>query len=113
MQIREFRLEPDDGMAVAGDVPGASGTGTHPQYALDHRVDDRRVAPHTEIVVRAPDDDLAGIVATAPSGIGRALRVPLQIGENAIAAFPADTIEIRQKMVAQGHLVFHWLRLKS
>jgi hypothetical protein len=50
--------------------------------------------PHPEIVVRAPDDDLAGRRAAAPGGIGWAVGVPFEIGKNAVAVFSADCIEI-------------------
>jgi hypothetical protein len=52
------------------------------------------MASHPEIVVRAPDDDLTSIIATAPSRKGRVVGVPLEIHEGTITAFPTHTVEI-------------------
>jgi hypothetical protein len=94
MQVRELSLERDDGMAVAGDVAGTASPGAHPPCGLGHGIDDSRMASHSEIVVRAPDDDLASIIATVPGGVGRPVSVPLKIGKNAIPAFPTHAVEI-------------------
>ena len=51
MQIRELRFEGDDGMAIAGDVAGPAGAGAHSHRRLDHRIDDGRMASHSEIIV--------------------------------------------------------------
>jgi hypothetical protein len=58
------------------------------------------MASHPEIVVRAPDDDLASIIAAAPSSKGWAVSVPLDIDKSAIAAFPTHAVEISVKMIA-------------
>ena len=93
MQIGELGLERDDGAAVAGDVAGTAGTGAHLPRRLDHRVDDSGMASHPEIVVRAPDHDLAVGTAAAPGGIGWALDVPLEIGEHPVTALAMDFVE--------------------
>jgi hypothetical protein len=49
---------------------------------------------HSEIVVGAPHDDLAAVGAVAPTRIRRARGMPLEIGENAIAALAANPVEI-------------------
>src|SRR6266481_8427058 len=105
MQIGELRLERDNGMAVAGDVAGPSGANAHPACGLDHGIDDSGVSSHPEIVVRALYDDFAGGAGAAPACIGRADGVPLEIGEDAIAALPTDTIEERMKITTQRHHV--------
>jgi hypothetical protein len=87
MQVGNLRLERDDGMAITGDVPRTSGADAHPPRGLDHGIDDSRMAPHPEIIVRAPHDDLARSAAATPSGVGWALGVPL---EAIIVAAPPD-----------------------
>jgi hypothetical protein len=52
------------------------------------------VTAHPEIVVGAPYDDLAAVAPVAPPGIRRARGIPLQIGENAIAALAANLVEV-------------------
>src|SRR5205823_2973272 len=94
MQVRELRFERDDGMAVARDVAGTASPGAHPPCGLGHGINDSGMASHPEIVVRAPDDHLASIIATAPGGKGWAVGMPLKIDESAIAAFPTHTVEI-------------------
>ena len=94
MQIGELGFECHDGMAVAGDVAGPSGARTHPHRGLDHRIDDRGVASHPEIIVRAPNNDLAGGAVVAPNGKGWAVGPPLQIDKGAIAVFPTHRGEI-------------------
>src|SRR5437588_12422313 len=86
VQIREFGLERDDGMAIAGDVAGTSGPGAHPPRGLDHRIDDSGMASHPEIVVRAPYHDVSGDTGAAPGSMGWALGMPLEIGEHAVTA---------------------------
>jgi hypothetical protein len=93
MQIGELGLERDDGMAIAGDVAGTSGTGAHLSRRLDHGVDDSGMASHPEIVVRAPYHDIAGGTAAAPSGMGWSLGVPLEIGEHPVTALAMDFVE--------------------
>ena len=99
MQVSELGLECHNGMAIAGDVAGPAGASTHAPRGLDHGADDRGVAAHPEIIVRAPDDDLAGRPAAAPSGIGGTVSVPFEIGKNAVAVFPTDALEIGMKMI--------------
>jgi len=100
MQVGEFCLKRDDGMAIAGDVSRAASAGARPLRRLDHGIDDEGVAAHPEIVVGAPYDDVAAVAAIAPPGIRRTRGVPLEIGENPIAALPANPVEVRLKMVA-------------
>jgi hypothetical protein len=58
------------------------------------------MAAHPEIIVGAPYDDLAAGTAIAPACIGWARGIPLQIGENTIAALAANSVEVLMKMVA-------------
>jgi hypothetical protein len=93
MQVGELRFERDDGMAVAGNVAGTSSASTHAQRGLDHGIDDNGVASHAEIIVGAPNDDLAGTVTAAPAGVGRPSGLSLEIDKGAIAPFLSDAIE--------------------
>jgi hypothetical protein len=94
MQVGEFRLKRDNGMAIAGDISSSASAGTHPLRGLDHGIDDEGMAAHPEIIVGAPYDDLAAGIAIAPACIGRARGIPLQIGENTIAALAANSVEV-------------------
>src|SRR5260370_33488562 len=77
VQIREFRLERDDGMAITGAVAGTSGPGAHPPRRLDHGIDDTVMTPHPELVVRTPYYGGSGCTDAAPGAMGWALGVPL------------------------------------
>ena len=59
VQVGEFALELDQRMIGAGDVAGAARAGSHPGRGLDHGADHLRMLAHAEIVVGAPDHDLA------------------------------------------------------
>ncbi len=59
MEIGEFRLELHQRMIGAGDVAGAAGAGADAGRGLDHGADHFRMLAHAEIVVGAPDHDIA------------------------------------------------------
>ena len=58
-QIGELGFELDQRMVRAGDVAGAAGAGADARGGLHHGADHLRVLAHAEIVVGAPDGDLA------------------------------------------------------
>ena len=94
MQVGEFRLKGDNGMAIAGNISRTPGAGARPPRRFDHGIDDRRVTAHPEIVVGAPNDDLAAVAPVVPRRIRRARSISLQIGENAITALAANAVEV-------------------
>ena len=59
VQVGELALQLDQRMVGAGDVAGAAGAGAHAGRGLDHGADHLGVLAHAEIVVGAPDHDLA------------------------------------------------------
>ena len=73
-------------MIGAGNVAGAAGAGAHAGRGLDHGADHLRVLAHAEIVVGAPDDDLARALRRMPDGLGKAPGNALEIREYAVAA---------------------------
>ncbi len=59
VQIGQFLLQLHQRMMGAGDVAGAAGAGADARGGLDHGADHLRVLAHAEIVVGAPDHDIA------------------------------------------------------
>ncbi len=86
VQVGEFRLELHQRVVGARNVARAAGAGAHGPRRRDHGLDDRRVLPHAQIVVRAPHDDFAGTRLGAPDRVREAPGDPLQVGEDAVAA---------------------------
>ena len=59
VQIGQLPLELDERMIGTGNVAGTAGTGAKARRCRDHGADDFGVLPHAEIIVRAPDHDIA------------------------------------------------------
>src|SRR5688572_33216416 len=72
-------------MAVAGNIAGAARSGTSRAGRVGHGCHHGRVLAHAEIIVRAPDDDLAGAVRVVPDGVRETAGEPLDVGEHAVA----------------------------
>src|SRR3989337_1362678 len=90
-------------MSGAGDVAGAAGARAH---FLDRRVHGgahRRVLAHAEIVVGAPHRYAASAVLGAMVGGRIGPAAALEVGEDAIAAFLVQRLEI----LAETGLVIH------
>src|ERR1700730_2881562 len=77
----------------AGDVTGAAGAGANPGGGLDHGADHLRMLPHAEIVVGAPDHDVAGPVRGMPGGVGKSAGDPLEVRENPVAPLVVQAAE--------------------
>ena len=60
VQVGQFLLELHQGMMGPRNVAGAAGAGAGPGGGLDHGADNLGVLPHSEVVVGAPDHDVAG-----------------------------------------------------
>src|SRR3954467_5576008 len=71
-------------MRRAGDVAGAAGAGADAGGGLDHGADHLGVLAHAEIVVGAPDHDVALALRRVPDRMREPARDPLKIGKNPI-----------------------------
>src|SRR6202000_1703511 len=80
-------------MVGARDVAGAPGAGADPGRGLDHGTDHFRMLAHAEIVVGAPDHDIARPGWAVPHRMREAACDPLEIGKHAIAAFVMEAVE--------------------
>ena len=109
MQIGELALEQQMHMAVAGDVARAAGAGADRPQGLLHRRQHRRVLPHAEIVVRAPDGDLGADAVI--EGARKAAAAPLEIGKDAISPLGAQRIEALFEEALVIHAGPCWLPL--
>src|SRR5215470_15752279 len=85
MQISKLQLQLDQGMIGAGDIARATGAGPETGRRRHHRPDHLRVLTHSEVIVRAPDHDLAGAPRGMPDGIWKPAGDPLKIDEHAVA----------------------------
>src|SRR5713226_2988707 len=87
----------------AGDVAGAAGAGTDPGRGLDHGADHFRVLAHAEIVVRAPDHDVALALRRVPDRMREPARDPLEVGENPVAPLITQAVEGGREELAVIH----------
>ena len=113
VEVGELGLELDQRVVGAGDVARAAGADAHPPGRVGHGRDHRLVLAHAEIVVGAPDDDLAGLVPVPPQRVGEAPGDALQIGEDAIAPLGmerGDRLGEDRLIVHRAALLFRTLR---
>src|SRR5580704_6242852 len=85
-------------MIGAGNVAGAAGAGAHARRGLYHGADHFRVLAHSEIIVRAPNHDVARSLRRMPDGAREASGHALEVGENPVAMLvPQPVQSIREK----------------
>jgi hypothetical protein len=87
-------------MIGAGDVARAAGARAHARRGLDHRADHLRVLAHAEVVVGAPDDDVAPALRRMPVGVREPAGDALEVGEHAIAPLLAQRCQAPAKMAS-------------
>ncbi len=87
VQIGEFLFEKHMVVVGAGDVAGAAGTGATLVDGKLHRLRDRGILAHAEIIVGTPDCDVLRAVCRVAGRPGEVALLALQVGENAVAAF--------------------------
>ena len=86
VQVGELALKLDQRMIGAGDIAGAAGAGAHAGGDVDHGADHLGVLGHAEIIVGAPDHDLARPVRRMPEGVRKASGNALEVGKYAVTA---------------------------
>src|SRR3954466_15482781 len=90
-------------MMGAGDVAGAAGAGADPGRGLDHGADHLGVLAHAEIVVGAPDHDVARALRGVPDRMRKPARDALEIGENPVAPLVMQAVEGGTEKLAVIH----------
>ena len=93
VQVGEFLLELHQRMMGAGDVAGAAGAGADAGRGLDHGADHLRMLAHAEIIVGAPDHDVARALRRVPDRMRKPAGDPLEIGEHAVAPLVMQAAE--------------------
>jgi hypothetical protein len=77
----------------ARDVAGATGAGADPGRGFDHGADHLGMLAHSEIIVRAPDRDIARPFRGMPHRMREPARDPLKVGENPVAPLIVQAAE--------------------
>jgi hypothetical protein len=88
MQISKLKLQLDQWMVGSSDIAGSAGTRPEACRGRNHRPDDIRMLPHPEIIVRAPDHDLARTRPRVPSGVGDLNLSLLAANKKSIPQYP-------------------------
>ena len=103
MKVGQFLLELHQRMMGARDVAGAAGAGADAGRGLDHGADHFRMLAHAEIVVGAPDHDIAATLRRVPDRMREAARDPFEVGENAVAPLVMQAVESGTEKFAVIH----------
>ena len=102
MQIREFALELDEPVILSRKCCGCRRPRSHAGRGLDHCVDHLRVLPHVEIVVGAPDHDVAWALQRVPNRVREPAGDPLEIREHAVPPLVAEPSDrIREEFIVR------------
>ena len=81
-------------MGVAADVARATRAGADVVQRLFHRLHDRRMLAHPEIIIGAPDGDRLGpVVAGEAAGVGETALGPQDVDKHAVAAFFVKAVD--------------------
>jgi len=91
VQVGELVFEQQMHMVVARDVARPAGAGADRPQRFLHRCEDRRVLPHAEIIIGAPDRHLGADPVI--EGAREVAAAPLEIGEDAVPPLGAQPIQ--------------------
>ena len=105
MEVGERPLELDQRPVGARDIARAAGADAELAGRLLHRGDHFGMLAHAEIVVRAPDGDLARIVGRVAKTPRETARNALEIGKHAVALLLPQRIDRVFEYAAIVHVV--------
>ena len=103
MQVRQLALELDVIMIGAGNVAGATGTCATAVNGLMQGGNDLWVLAHAEVIVGAPDGDIADRVTSMVPGLRKRPRHAFEIGKHPIAPLAAQAFQRRLEEVIVVH----------
>src|ERR1043166_8076925 len=103
MEVGELCLELDEGMIGAGDVAGAAGAGADARRGFDHGADHFRMLAHAEVVVGAPDHDIALAFRGVPDRMREPAGNALEIGKHPVAPLVMQAVESIVEKLAVIH----------
>ena len=103
MQIGDLRLQQHVIVVGAGNIAGTAGPGAATVDGCVHGCQDIGVLTHTEIIVGAPDRDLAYLAVHMHGSPGEFSGLTFQVGEYAIAAL----IPQRGYLIGEETFVIH------
>jgi hypothetical protein len=104
MQIRKFFLEDHVVVVGARNIPGASRTRATVINGVFHRLDHGGVLAHAEIVVGTPDGHFLRTIGCVTRGARKIAAMPLEIGENTIAAFLVKSVQLALEKCLEIHV---------
>ena len=105
MQVGELTLELDQRMVGAGDVARAARAGAHAGCGLDHGADHLRMLGHAEVIVRAPDHDVALALRGMPDRVRETACDALEIGKDPVAPLVPQFAQGRREITLVVHVL--------
>ena len=103
VQVGEFGLQRDMGMAGAADVAGAPCPRAVGVEGVVHRRQHRRMLAHAEVVVRAPHRHVARGAVAVVRGAWKGAPVAAEVGEDAVVAVGLQAVERGAEQVVVAH----------
>jgi hypothetical protein len=105
VQVGEFALQLDQRMVGAGDVAGAAGACAHTGGDVDQGADHLGVLGHAEIVVGAPDHDLALALRRMPQRVREPAGDAFKLGKHPVAALVVQFVQGSLKEAVVIHTI--------
>jgi hypothetical protein len=106
VQTGKLQLKLDKRMIGARDISRAAGASTHAGGCFDHGPDDLRMLAHPEIVVGAPDRDVARAMRGMPNGVRESAGYALKIRKHPVPSFIPQPIEGRREITLIVHVFY-------
>src|SRR5262245_38623605 len=99
-------------MVGPSDVTGAACACAHAGCGPDHRANHLRVLGHAEVVVRAPDHDVACALRGVPNSMRKTAGDAFEIGEDPVTPFVPQLVQGRREITLVIHaLITSWPRV--
>jgi hypothetical protein len=103
---RELSLEFDERMVGAGNISRTARARTHASGCLDHRSDHLRMLRHPEVVVGAPDHDVARAKRGVPNCVRETAGYALKVRKHPVTPFIPQPIEGRSEITSVIHVFY-------
>ena len=106
VEFGKLALELDKRMVGARDISRSAGAGAHAGGRFDHRADHLRMLSHSEVVVGAPDRDIARALRGMPDRVRESAGYALKIRKHPVPSFIPQPVEGRREITLIIHVFY-------